>query len=290
MIRLTPYTLLLVTIGLLACAPRMAHAAESYDNCSGFITSLPAVITTQGTWCLKQDLATAINSGSAITINTNNVTIDCNDFKIGGLAAGAGTQTIGLDSSDRTNITVRHCNIRGFFRGIRFASTGVGGSHLVEDNRFDGNTYLGMNVSGDGSVVRRNRVFNTGGSTVNLFAYGIYTAYSVDVLDNSVSGVIATAGGNGAAQGIHVVLNPTGSISGNHVRGLAKDGTGAGTGIYAISSGRITVRDNDLIGDGATGAGVSCDDPNGSASGNVISGFFSGIAICTDDGANVITP
>jgi hypothetical protein len=29
-------------------APRSALAAESYDNCSGFITSIPAVISTQG--------------------------------------------------------------------------------------------------------------------------------------------------------------------------------------------------------------------------------------------------
>ena len=37
-----------------------ASAAESYDGCSGFITVLPATIDTQGVWCLKQDLATAI--------------------------------------------------------------------------------------------------------------------------------------------------------------------------------------------------------------------------------------
>ncbi len=71
-----------------------AHAAESYDNCTGFIDSVPATITTQGTWCLRKNLATNITTGNAITIATNNVTIDCNDFKIGGLAAGSASRAI----------------------------------------------------------------------------------------------------------------------------------------------------------------------------------------------------
>src|SRR6185369_2787721 len=95
MSRLNVCALLLVMLGLLLGTPRAASAAESYDNCTGFITTLPAVITTQGTWCLKQDLATAITSGNAITINTGNVTIDCNDFKLGGMSAGLATQAIG---------------------------------------------------------------------------------------------------------------------------------------------------------------------------------------------------
>src|SRR4249920_3466180 len=96
----------LLTLGalLLGCAGS-AHAAQSYDNCTGFITSLPAVITTQGTWCLKQDLATTVTSGSAITINTNNVTIDCNDFKLGGLGAGLATLANGIYSLNRVNAT-----------------------------------------------------------------------------------------------------------------------------------------------------------------------------------------
>ena len=81
-------------LAVLACKP--ASAAESYDNCAGFITSLPAVISSQGTWCMKQDLATAVTSGFVITVATNNVTIDCNNFKLGGLAAGAGTQASGI--------------------------------------------------------------------------------------------------------------------------------------------------------------------------------------------------
>src|SRR6185369_13051491 len=93
----------------LGVAPSLVRAAESYDNCVGFVDSVPAVIATQGTWCLRHDLSTAITAGNAITIATNNVIIDCNDFKLGDLSAGAGTQAVGVQATDRLNTTVRHC-------------------------------------------------------------------------------------------------------------------------------------------------------------------------------------
>jgi hypothetical protein len=83
--------LLLWVVAILLAWPWIvppAQAAESYDNCSGYIDSVPAVIATQGTWCLRKDLSTAQTSGNAIEIAANNVVIDCNDFKLGGLAAG----------------------------------------------------------------------------------------------------------------------------------------------------------------------------------------------------------
>ena len=84
-----PRTALLATAFVAAgLASPASTAAESYDSCTGFIESLPATISTQGVWCLRRNLATAMTSGNAITITVNNVTIDCNDFKIGGLAAG----------------------------------------------------------------------------------------------------------------------------------------------------------------------------------------------------------
>ena len=190
--------LLLLTLALLA-TPRAVHAAESYDNCTGFIASLPAVISTQGTWCFNKDLNTAIATGNAITVATNNVTIDCNNFKLGGLAAGIGTQTTGIVSVDRVNTTVRHCNIRGFWYGLWFTGTiATNYGHVIEDNRFDGNTFVGLAVESDSAVVRRNRVTDTGGTTLNADAVGILSqGSSIDFLDNTVSGVAARSGAGG---------------------------------------------------------------------------------------------
>ena len=67
--------------------------------------------------CPPADLSTAITVGNAIMVNANYVTIDCNNFKLGGLAAGSGTLTYGIRSEVRINTTIRNCNIRGFFCG-----------------------------------------------------------------------------------------------------------------------------------------------------------------------------
>jgi len=268
--------------------PRTAHA-ETYNTCSGFITSLPVLITTQGTWCLKSDLATAITAGNAITINTNNVTIDCNGFKIGDLAAGVSTVAIGIYSLSHANATIRHCNIRGFYTGVLLG--GIGSGALVEDNRLDNNTYIGIEVDGDSSIIRNNRVFDTGGSTASVDAHGINAAYSVDVQDNVVAGVTATSGGNGSAFGIGTTVDASGSVSGNRVRDVIKDGTGIAYGIFNASSGHLDLRDNFMVGDGSTGSvGLLCSNSNGSARDNTIDGFDTALQACTDSGGNVTIP
>ena len=269
-----------------------AHAAQSYDNCTGFITSLPTTISTQGTWCLNKDLATAITSGNAIVIATNNVILDCNDFKLGGLAAGLATQTSGVYAADRFNITIRHCNIRGFYFGVDLeaSSSTTSGGHAVENNRFDGNTRTGIIVRGDGSVVRGNRIFDTGGATVgNGSAYGIATTYNVDVLDNTVSGVVATTGSAGSGIGIQTFLNSSNSVNSNRISGVLGDGANVGTSIYNFSVARMALRNNDLLGSAATGSvGIFCQDGTASAKNNILNGFTTAMNLCADDGDNSV--
>jgi hypothetical protein len=295
MARFRVINVLILLLALLCIAAPAAQAAQSYDNCTGFIASLPAVITTQGTWCFNKDLNTAVTSGSAIDIQTNNVTIDCNGFKLGGLAAGLGTLTTGIHALQRSNLIVRNCNIRGFVVGLYFDSLGdVGGGQVVEDNRFNGNTAVGLSVEGDGSVVRRNQIVNTGGSTAVAFTYGLVTFYSVDVLDNTVSGVAATSGGNGNVDGIFTQSDTPGdlgeSVNGNRIRSLVPDGTGIATGISNSRAGRVIMRNNDLIGVTSAGSvGVACTNSIGNAKDNVISGFATAIDTCTDSG-NAIIP
>jgi len=269
-----------------ATVPLPARAAESYDNCTGFIDSLPATISSQGTWCLRHDLSTNIIDGNAIIIATNNVTIDCNDFKVGGLAAGAGTTSVGIYAFNRLNLTVRHCNIRGFWYGL----IAYGGGHLIEDNGFDANTYAALYVDAAGSTIRSNRVIDTGGSTSFAgFAFGIYAASGVDVLDNTVNGVapIPNGSGNAMATGIYTESNGEGSVAGNRVRGLAASGTGTTIGIDNSNSGRLVVRDNDVQGNGVAGSiGVYCDN-QAMARDNVVAGFATGVQNCLPSGNTV---
>src|SRR5262245_38193952 len=134
-------------------------------NCTP-ITSLPAVITVQGVYCFTGDLSTAITTGAAIDIQTNNVVLDLNAFKLGGFAGGFATQAAGIRALNRQNITVKNGTIRGFVQGIWLDdNTGGGASrgHVVEDIRADGNTFRGIDVRGSRTIVRNNLVVGTGG-------------------------------------------------------------------------------------------------------------------------------
>jgi hypothetical protein len=117
---------------------------------------------------------------------------------------------------------------------------------------------------------------------------GVYN--SADVLDNTVSGVAATSGGNGNAFGLYIYFDLNDRVVGNGVRGLVSAGTGSAYGIYSPGSNRITLVGNHVFGDGSTGVGLLCQGPTGSAMDNVVSGFATGIVNCRDDGGNAIVP
>jgi hypothetical protein len=241
-----PFALRLVVVAALAAAAVVdARAAESYDSCAGTITAIPATITTQGTWCLKADKAWSLTSGAMITVATNNVTIDCNHFKLGGTGGGDATTAIGIQAIERANITVRNCNIRGFGQGIVVSGAGA----TVEDNLLDRSRSTGIAVSADGGVVRRNRVIGTGLAATPV-TIGILAARSTDVVDNLVDGV------DGATPfGIYVDAPSQGVIDGNRVRGVVA--TSAGTGIHVDGGSRMLVRGNHVLYGTSAGAGPS---------------------------------
>ena len=272
----------LLAVPLLLPAP--ARAAESYDACTSFITVLPATIASAGTWCLNSHLTTSAVSGTAIKINADNVTIDCNGWRLDGVGAGAATLTTGIGATSRLNATVRNCHVRGFYYGTYI----TGGGHLIEDNLFEGNTYQGIQVRGDGSIVRRNRVLDTGGSSVTSTAFAIVTFNSVDIIDNTVSGVL---GSTGSVGGIQTTSNLDASITGNRIRGLAPGPGASSYGVNNNTSNRLLMRGNEVTGTGLAGSyGLRCSSSNGRARDNVINGFTTALSVCANDGANVIVP
>jgi len=278
-----PAASLQVLAGACVClAATQSIAAESYDNCTGFIDSVPATISTQGTWCLRKDLATAMTTGNAISVATNNVTIDCNGFKLGGLAAGSATDAVGIKAYDRSNITVRNCTVRGFHYGGMFAGPG----HLIEGNRFDGNTYTGFSINGSGAIARGNLVVDTGGSTVSPGAVGIVAFDGIHLEDNTVSGVVPAVASGGSAIGIRMFSGP-GSIVGNRVRGLVSDGDGTTRGIHKSGSAPALIQGNDIasVGD-PSGIGIECSDVRNRTRDNVVTGLGTGFAGCGSAGGN----
>ena len=206
---------------LLACVLGAAPARAETVNCTP-ITTLPAVITVQGVYCFTGDLATAMTTGNAIDIQTNNVVLDLNSFKLGGLSAGPGTQATGIFASNRQNLTIKNGTIRGFLRGIRLFDSGASQGHIVEDIRADQNTVIGIQVEGAGTIVRNNQVVATGGTTVlgaNANAFGIAVSFAggPQVLNNAVINTVAQ--GTGIAWGIYLNIVIGGLVVNNRITG-----------------------------------------------------------------------
>ena len=281
-----PLRRLTLSAALLAGAVPAAHAAESYDNCTGFIDTVPATVSTQGTWCLRGHRFTSQTTGAAITIGADNVTIDCNDFRISGLGAGAATEAVGISAgSSRQNATVRNCRVQGFKRGTVL----FGGGHVVEDNHFDLNTYSGIYVTGD-SIVRGNSVTDTGGrpgTTVADAIIAIGDGPGVQVLDNAIRGVVPVGdgGGNRSPRGIYA---DNAMVQGNRVSGLVPGGGFGAVGIALLDG---IARDNVLTQSATSGIGISgvsavttlCQD-------NTVQGYTTGIDGCQLAGANGTQP
>ena len=258
--------------------PGTARAAASYESCTGFITSLPALISSQGTWCLRKDLNSPQASGEVILVDANNVTIDCNGFKIGGLPAGPTTQAAGIASLSRLNTVVRDCNVRGFKTGIWLDG---GGGHVVEDNRVEGNQDSGIVAASTTAIIRRNQVLDSG-AVAAYMGSAIYVSGTVDVIDNTIDGVAPISDDYRHAAGIRTTALQEAVISGNRVRGLVPAGGGVSFGVINHDVGAVHVRDNHLFADGAPGStGVYCTSDRQLVTDNRMTGFDVGYSTCT---------
>ena len=250
------------------------------------ITTLPTIITIQGIYCFNGNLATSISSGNAIEIQTNNVTIDLNGWKLGGLAAGVGTQTKGIYAWQRKNITIRNGTIRGFYLGIYLQDSPpyvTSQGHLIEDIRADQNTFIGMQVMGRGSTVRRNQVVDTGGSTENSYAYGfILYGPGVRALNNDISGTAATAVAD--ANGLYLSKANGAVVEGNRIDDVSS-GTGNTYGMYINSSNDVLAAGNRITSaaNGIVYTGGSTGKYMDNLTSNVFTAFAGGTSVGTNN-------
>jgi hypothetical protein len=246
---------------------------ETFHTCAGFIDALPATVSSPGVWCLRKDLSTAITAGTAVTVSANNVTLDCNGFRIGGLAAGTGSNAHGIQASNRQNLVVRNCTLRGFHTGILVSG---GGGHVVADNRLDGNLVYGIQVSALDSLVERNQVFDTGGHTASANAFGI--ASNGDIVGNRVSRLQAYLP-NGDLHGIQARGAGT-QVRGNAVSWFTALATGgqvkASYGIHVLGVDNVRVSDNHVSGGTVAGWGIYATLPRNFCLSNTVGGFATG--------------
>ena len=183
------------------------------------ISRIPFTITKPGRYLLSKSLTISTNF-NAITIAADNVTLDLGDWTLEAIGLANTTHpSAAIFSLSQKNITIRNGTIRGFFRGIQLDQLD-GAAHLVEKVRTVDCKYLGIEVQGKGSTVRRNRVFNTGSATSFLLErIGIAVAGdSINVTDNEVSDVVLNSThGTDRAFGIRIQNSRSSNVSGNRV-------------------------------------------------------------------------
>jgi len=250
-----------LTLVLVLAAAGIAGADET-TFCNAFITTLPYTISTQGHYCFDRNLSTAITTGNAITINSDFVVVDLNNFKLGGGSAGLSTNTNGIYATAHRNITVRNGNIRGFKVAINIGgNTANSGGHLIENNVLDGNTFEAISLVGDTVVVRNNTILNTGGSSSNpnmvtgILAYGDTTSLRDNIVANTFN--------NGTGSNARGIYNYRGLSDHNLIRAGAVS-NGYAYGFYSFFGGYC--RDNTVLFN-STGRGyVNCNQigPSGS--------------------------
>jgi hypothetical protein len=231
-----------------------AYAAPSMAACTA-IPSLPATISAPGNYCLNANHSVNITTGAALTIDANDVELDCANHSITNTATSASGSSSGIALTDQNTVTVRNCRVLGGFTNGIYAFQTLSATNKnyylnFIDNYIAGPYRYGILAYGSAVELRGNRIYDIGGQT-SSFAMGIRLAGSTVagqprfflVKDNLVAGT--NAPGN-AAYGIYSDNSVAGIFINNGVSGTA----GSFTWGFRLAGTVNRVTDNHIVGTG----------------------------------------
>lgn len=260
--------LLVSALALIAPTLPQAAAAQEPPSCT-VIASLPATITVGGNYCLAANAEVNMTTGAAITIGTNNVTLDCRDFTIANAANSDTGSSSGIAAVNRNNVHIRNCRIRGGFTQGIFVYMPVGGPttsyyNRIEKNSITGPYLYGILAYGSAIEIRDNTIYDVGGQA-NAPAFGIrvagsnVSAYKFQVVERNLiagtSSPFSNAFGIYSDNSIGSMFNNN-TISGTY--GLAPNFKGYG--IRIANGAGLTIRGN-IIGGGGQNNEVGIQTP-----------------------------
>ena len=254
---------------ILLAAVVLSPGAAFAGSCTA-IATVPTTISAPGNYCLVDNYTVNQSAGAAITIASNDVSLDCDGHSLKNLSTANNGTSSGIYAYGRNNLTVKNCRITGgFTNGIDIIQSNTVANrsyyNTIENNYIAGPLLHGIRAYGSVIEVTNNRVYDIGGqlntyaigirlggSTATgsfrlhivrgnyvvgttspySYAYGIFSDNSLAsaFLDNGVAG---TAGATGKATYGMYILGTYNRMSDNHVTG-----TGASTevGIYSPDS------------------------------------------------------
>jgi hypothetical protein len=131
------------------------------DPRGDIITRVPCVIRRSGCYRLAHDLVYGEAEGTAIEIDTNDVTIDLQGHALRN-SAGKATCATGVGCTGVANVAVLNGTVTGFRYGIVLRA---GKRYRVTAICAEENLQWGLSVEGDDCVIRDNVILDTGGST-----------------------------------------------------------------------------------------------------------------------------
>jgi hypothetical protein len=242
---------LVVTVLLAFCAGIRVEAQVS-------ITKVPYTITKSGSYTLYYTTLKYSGTANAITVNADDVVIDLRGRTLqADPAQSLVNQTAGIFANGRKNITIKNGRIKNFFRGIFLEGSPQGDSegHLVEGMEVIDSMFLGIQVKGNGCVVRRNfinKVGIGGGSTsFMLQRFGIYAGpgAGMTISENRIFNVYRNETFNSyISAGIHLQDCYFSQIQGNELTTSDLSGTRCTYGIDMASGSSNIIARNTLTG------------------------------------------
>jgi hypothetical protein len=168
-------------------------ARAEVRNCSEITP--PVLISQPGVYCLKKDHVVTSTGGlsGAIVINSGNVTLDMNGFRV---VRGQQGPNVGIQVRGGNNITIRNGALRGFLNAVLMEENGWR-ARVVEDMFIDTDrgSELGFGIYVENVhdvVIRRNRFTGKGGFAV------LTEGNRVSVLNNEIYGQSIDLSGDGS--------------------------------------------------------------------------------------------
>jgi nitrous oxidase accessory protein NosD len=164
------------------------------------INSIPYTITASGNYVLGASLTYSGTTGTAITVNAHNVTIDLNGQYLYNPNFAANS-AYAIYSNNKGNITVRNGQIIGFYVGIYLDNPSSGpynAGHSVEGTRLTNCTYGIFLTHGKSSVFQNNQISTTvaGSEAIGFFGDGGNRVNGNVISGYSSSSGISSNGGN----------------------------------------------------------------------------------------------
>ena len=209
---------------LIFCLTGFAAAPFADEQPVQTIRALPFIAAEPGNYRLVEDLAYDLETGAAITVAADHVTIDLNNKLLRG-TGGDATAAIGILAVDREGVTIKGGRVSGFYFGIDIRVTprdaNKSSRHVVSHVTTERNWYFGIRVVGPKSTVSDCHVLDTGGSTKpgHTIPHGVRLVGAENILRNCQVRDLRLrrfADGKGEIVGVHFDAAKGGICENNH--------------------------------------------------------------------------